>query len=255
MQQLHVMTRIPKKKGMVAMKRPTKIDTVRDKFLVEISACVSFALDIMKALNGADKSILKSLPLRLEQIHEFAFLRLMLSWEVFLERTLVLYMMGEKSGSGYRPDVKVKNIKDETIAYILLSGRMKFDIETHHLPYLSAPGEIKQVASTLFDNHCYDFSDQNPDKEKQNLDLFEHARHIRNHIAHRSRSSEAKFKSTAEHFVGKSHNCSAGRLLIERVNEEMQFGDYFVDRNFSYFTAYCVFFSHLANKVAPRNEI
>lgn len=237
---------------MAKTKRHTKVDVVRDDFLVEISACVSLALDIMKALNGAEKSVTKSLPLLLERIHELAFLRLILSWEVFLERTLVLYMMGEKSGSGYRPDAKVKNIKDEAIAYILLSGRMKFDVETHHLTNLSTPGEIKKVANTLFNDHCYDFSDQDSAKERQNLDFFEHARHIRNRIAHRSRSSEAKFKSTAKHFLGKNHNCSAGGLLIEGVKEEMQFGDYFIDKNFSYFTAYCVFFSHLADKIVPR---
>ena len=233
------------------MKHGTRIYQARRKFMDDINSSVEFALDMMKALNDAEKSIRGSLPLRIEQVHEFAFLRLILSWEVFLERTLVLYVMGERSSSGYRPNVKIKNIKDENIAYILLSGRMKFDVETHHLPYLSIPSEIKSVANTLFENHCYDFSNQNPDKERQNIDLFEHARHIRNHIAHRSKSSEAKFQSTVEHFLGKSYNCSAGGLLTEQVEKKMQFGDYFVDLNFSYFTAYCVFFSHLADKVAP----
>lgn len=237
------------------MKRPTKIDVARYEFIGEIRAAAEFATEIMRMLNQAGQFASKSQKkLRTEQVHEFAFLKLMLSWEMFLERTLVLYMMGEKSGGGYQPDVKVENIRDERIAYILLSGRMRFDIEKHHLQYLSTPSEIRNVADTLFDSHCYDFVSQNSGSINQNFDLFEHARHIRNHIAHRSRSSEAKFKSTVDYLLGKNHNLTAGGLLIESMKKEMQFGDYYIGEELTYFGAYCVFFGHLAAVVAPNEE-
>ena len=237
------------------MEHPTKIDIARYEFIGDIRSAAELASDIMRILKQARQFVSKSREkLRTEQVHEFAFLKLMLSWEMFLERTLVLYMMGEKSGSGYKPDVKVKNIRDENIAYILLSGRMRFDIEKHYLQYLSTPSEIRHVADTLFNTHCYDLVSQNSGNKNQNLDLFEHARHIRNHIAHRSRISETKFKSTADYLLGKNHNFTAGGLLMESLKKEMQFGDYYIGEELSYFGAYCVFFGHLAAVVAPNEE-
>lgn len=234
------------------MKRPTKIDAVRDEFIDEITCAVDLVADVVSALRKVSESdLIMSPQLRMEQIHEFAFLKLIASWEVFLERTLVLYLMGKKTGSGYQPIVKVKNIKDEEIAYALLSGKMPYDVEKHYLRNLSNPVEIKNIANRLFDTHCYDFENPNSRRKNRNVDLFGYVRHIRNHIAHSSRSSEAKFKSTVNYFVGKKHNFSAGKFLMHPVKRKMQFGNYFVSKELSYFGAYCLFFSSLAARIAP----
>ena len=234
------------------MRRVTNVDAALDDFLNDIIAILDLVEDIDVMLSHADAPISGSKSdLRREQIHEFAYLKLILSWEVFLEHTLVLYMMGKKSSSGYQPNPKVKNIKNKEIAYILLSGKRKYNIGKDYLPYLSDPEQIEQIAGALFHSHCYDFSlsNQISDKKSQNPDLFGHARYIRNHIAHRSRSSEANFKSTVGYFLRKKHDCTVGGLLMEGVREEMEFGDFFVDKDFSYLGAYCAYFSVLAENI------
>ena len=60
----------------------------------------------------------------------------MLSLEVLLERSLVLYLMDEKTNSGYKPDLRIGKAHNETVAYQLLSGRLDFNVENDYLDNL-----------------------------------------------------------------------------------------------------------------------
>ena len=225
------------------MKRPSNFVETLNEFIGEIKAILDLVEDFSNMLEQSNTLIETSRSkLRMEQIHEFAFLRLILSWEEFLERTLVLYMMGKKSAGGYQLDVKVKNIEDEEIAYILLSGKRNFDINRDYLPYLSDPRDVKKIANALFHSHCYDFSD---------LDsaLFDYARYIRNGIAHRSPSSKENFRMAVEHFVGKKHDCAPGELLLEKSEEDIMFGNYLLEGGYTYFGYYCLYFAYLAREI------
>lgn len=235
------------------MKRSTEIIETRGKFHEEISNSLELAMDIVNMMTANYKAGNYTRPPWpiLEQIYEFSFLRIILSWEAFLERTLVLYMMGEQASIGHKPVAKVKNIEDENIAYALLSGKMPYDADRDFLPYLLAPKRLKKVANKLFHNHRYDLVGNSSDEGKQNHDMLEHARRIRNHIAHRSTKSEAEFELTMEYFLDKRYNFSAGKFLGMKLKEEMRFGDKSVGKDRIYLTAYCDFFGHLADIVAP----
>ena len=78
------------------MGHPAKIATARGEFISEIIAAMDLAGDVYDMLAQTDPSMKKPISkLRMEQIYELAFLKLILSWEAFLERTLVLYLMGK----------------------------------------------------------------------------------------------------------------------------------------------------------------
>ena len=240
-----------KRKESVAMSRPSSVLETLREFIDEVGAILDLVEDVGSALTQANTPIgVSKSKLRMEQIHEFAFLRLILGWEEFLERTLVLYMMGKKSARGYQLDVKVKNIKDEKIAYILLSGKRNFNIDKDYLPYLADPRELKRIATALFESHCYDFRIQKSAKKGENPDLFECARHIRNRIVHRSTSSKVNFKNVVSEFVDKDHDYSPGELLLERPENNMKFGDQLIKGGHTYFGYYCLFFANLAARVA-----
>lgn len=227
------------------MARTNKIDLARNKFQRDKASSMQLVEDMRAILSKKGVSVLKSKDqARIEQITEVAFLKLVISWEVLVERTLVLYLMGEEAGNGRRPDILVGQVDDEARAYKLLSGNLDFNIEKKHLHYLLNSEEIIKVANFFFGNHFYMTIG-----EQSNSDLIRYARYIRNHIAHNSASSRAYFKGTTDYFMGEGYKGTVGRFLMEPV--EKGFGDGINQSGWTHFEAYCAFFVSLAIKIAP----
>ena len=112
------------------MARANKFDSARNQFQKDKASSMELVNDMRDILAREDSSSLKSKNrARIEQIAEVAFLKLMISWEVFIERTLVLYLMGEEAGNGHRPDLLIGSVSDKEKAYRLLSGRFDFNTE------------------------------------------------------------------------------------------------------------------------------
>ena len=83
------------------MTRTSKLDRVRDDFIYEVGSATGLAEEVGLFRDPQDQSVRKELSHgRIGQISELSFLKIMLSLEVLLERSLVLYLMDEKTNSG-----------------------------------------------------------------------------------------------------------------------------------------------------------
>ena len=133
------------------MVRVNKLDLARDAFVNDRASSVALVEDMKAILSNRGASVLQLKDqARIEQITEVAFLKLVIRWEALVERTLVLYLMGEEAGNGHRPDILVGKVGDEERAYKLLSGDLDFNIEKKHLHYLLNLEEIVKVANFFF---------------------------------------------------------------------------------------------------------
>lgn len=225
------------------MARANKFDSARNQFQKDKASSMELVNDMRDILAREDSSSLKSKNrARIEQIAEVAFLKLMISWEVFIERTLVLYLMGEEAGNGHRPDLLIGSVSDKEKAYRLLSGRFDFNTEKNYLPYLLNPNEMMKVVNFFFGKHSYKVI------ERQS-DFIRYARYIRNHIAHNSPSSRANFKKATNYFMGEGYRGTVGKFLMEPVKTE--FSDYMDDQGWTHFDAYSAFFVSLSLSIAP----
>ena len=230
------------------MARATEIDLVLKEFREESASSTRLVKDMGKVLDQeatpfpAPKS--KDY---IEKIAEVAFLKLVISWEAFLERTLVLYLMGKKAGNGHCPVRLVGSIQDEERAYKLLSGNFDFNIESNYLHFLLSPGKIMNVVNFFFGDHNYHVI------EKRSV-FIKHVRNIRNHIAHNSQSSRSNFEEATYHFMntGDSYDGTVGGFLLSPVgqNSGMKIGK----KNWVYFDAFSAFFVSFALEIAPEKE-
>src|SRR5690348_7105768 len=123
------------------MAKPLNVDTCKDGFIYEI--------DIARRLKGAVEPLMavkhtstkKLHPKHVRLIVELAFMGVVESWQEFLERTLVRYLAGAASKSGYRPHPKVGLCKNLDHAYQVISRNPKFDRKKDYLTTMST-GEI-----------------------------------------------------------------------------------------------------------------
>jgi len=159
------------------------------------------------------KQINKSNILTKEQIfsiYELSFLKMYLSWESFIGRIFILYMIGENTDSGYSPKRYVLP-KDEQHAYDIVKGRQKF-VDWSNLELLF------QWANLYFENGT-PFRDilikSNINSELKNMRI------LRNKIVHSSKESDANFIKLIRDEFGFASDISPGEFLYrERVKNE-----------------------------------
>lgn len=227
------------------MTRTGKLDRVRDDFIKEAESATGLAEELGLLPESRDQSVQKNLSKeRIGQVSELSFLKIMLSFEVFQENTLVLYLMGEKANCGYQPDLRIGKASDERVAYQLLSGRLDFNIENDHLRYLNDPNRIVQVANFFFKNHSY-----NRLNNKTKSTLVDHARHIRNYIAHNSKSSKKKFDRVAKDLMKSNHGCKASELLLSPVKRYFERDQ--IQEKWTHLESYSLLFTDLAREIVP----
>ena len=227
------------------MARATEIDLAREEFRREIASSTRLVEDMRELLD--QRPSLASGQEYIEKIAEVAFLQLVISWEAFLERTLVLYLIGKKAGNGYCPECLVGNIQDEERAYILLSGNLDFSIESRYLEYLLDAEKVIKVVDFFFGDHNYNVI-------KENSTFIKHVRNIRNHIAHNSLSSRSKFKTATRHFMSSrdSYDGTVGGFLLSPAgkNSGIKVGG----EGWTYFSAFSAIFVSLAVEIAPEKD-
>ena len=230
------------------MARATEIDLARDEFRREIESSTRLVKDMRKVL---DQDALP-FPAReskdyIEKIAEVGFLKLVISWEAFLERTLVLYLIGKKAGNGYCPVRLVGNIQDEERAYKLLSGNLDFKIESRYLEYLLDAEKVMKAVDFFFDNHRYNLI-------KEYSTFIKHVRNIRNHIAHNSQSSRSNFEKATRFFMStrNSYDGTVGGFLLSPVRQNS--GMKISGEGWTHFDGLSVFFATLAVEIAPEKD-
>ena len=227
------------------MARATKIDFARDEFRREIASSTRLVEDMRDLLDRQDLPFTASEGQEyIEKIVEVAFLKLVIGWEAFLERTIVLYLIGKKAGNGHCPVRLVGNIKDEERAYKLLSGNLDFKIESRYLEYLLDAEKVIKVVDFFFKNHTYN-------SIEDDAAFIRHIQNIRNHIAHNSQSSRSNFEKATRHFMNstKSYNGTVGGFLLSPARKKSNIK--FNSKGWMYFDAFSAFFVSLAVEIAP----
>jgi hypothetical protein len=115
------------------------------------------------------------------------------AWEEFLERTLVRYLAGAATNSGYTATHKFGQANDIGHAFELLSQDANYDPSKHYLKVSDARW-VWRTADFFFAQHHYGLL-------TPKADLLLNANRIRNRIAHDSEKSKADFKSAAIWFL------------------------------------------------------
>lgn len=230
------------------MARANEIDLAREEFRREIASSTRLVKDMRKVLDQEASPIpAPESKDYIEKIAEVAFLKLVISWEVFLERTLVLYLIGKKAGNGYCPVRLVGNIQDEARAYKLLSGNLDFKIESRYLEYLLDAEKVMKVVDFFFDNHRYNLINKYST-------FIKHVRNIRNHIAHNSQSSRSNFEKATRFFMNtrNSYDGTVGGFLLSPAGKNS--GMKIDSDDSTYFDGLSVSFVTLVVEIAPEKD-
>lgn len=228
--------------------RPAKLDHVRDHFLSQVAS----ARNLVGAISAVPKKINPNVktpgihPKYEQMIVELAFLGLVSSWEELLERTLVRYVAGAKTKSGYGPTPKYGTAKNVSQAYEIVTRDSKYDPATKYLKGNDAKWFWTQ-ADFFFSVHTFGCL-------KSQNSLLLHANAIRNRVAHDSEKCKADFKATAIDFLHPpsnklSQSYSPGRLLMEVATRH--FSPQTIAKGQTHFAAYADLLEMLAKKIVP----
>jgi len=158
------------------------------------------SLDLIKRINKISRMLSSN---EIHSIYELSFLKIYLSWESFISRVFILYMIGEKTDSGYVPKCYVTP-EDENHAYnIIKSGRPFPD-------WLNL--EFVREKSELF------FENGEPFKTtlylKANIrGALRNMRILRNAIVHTSNEAKEKYENMLRTEFGHASNISPGEFL------------------------------------------
>ncbi|MDN7560328.1 hypothetical protein [Burkholderia orbicola] len=168
------------------------------------------------------------------------------AWEEFLERTLVRYVAGAATDSGYTATPKYGRAGSISHAYELLSQDANYDPQKHYLKVSDARW-VWRTADFFFSQHYYNLL-------TPKADLLTNANRIRNRVAHDSDKCKADFKSAAIWFLQPangtlSRGYSPGELLLATATRN--FGNQINAANVSHFEAYLRIFEALANGIVP----
>lgn len=157
---------------------------------------------------------------QLEIITEFAFLRIFMAWEIFLEDSFLRYLVGTKSPSGYEPKLKI-DCKNMVIARGILSP------DGGKIIKWNSPSDIISRASKYFkDGEPY----------TTNLETistyFQEMNTIRNRITHKSDESKQKFINFIRGKFGYGiRGITPGRFLLRKFNQNKNYSflDFYID--------------------------
>lgn len=158
-------------------------------------------------------------------ITETCFVNLFNSWEYFLEKTFIFYLLGHQSMSGKVYPCCVKPL-DEKHAYDILKGTKTYPKWTDHK-------ERSCLARLYFENSGpFACLDENPIELHEILD-------IRNSIAHRSEKAVNDFKKVQVRKLGVFEDSRPAEFLLRFVER----------KKVTYFSYYAEFLKFYADKI------
>lgn len=232
---------------MAGRGRPSKVGHIRTTFETECSSArtlVDAILAVPKKVRPSSKPGLH--PKHAQQVVELAFMAVVAAWEEFLEDSLVRYVAGAESESGYKPTPKFGIASGILHAYQILSLNPKFDPASDYLKF-SDPNRVRNKASFIFSEHSYTHL-------HTKTDLIKHASAIRNRVAHNSDKCRTDFKASAIYFLQPVNNklpqgYTPGKLLLSNV--QRHFGQTAVQKRLTVFEAYLQMYESLAKQIAP----
>ncbi|MEO0021946.1 MAG: hypothetical protein ABIK48_07230 [candidate division WOR-3 bacterium] len=165
------------------------------------------SFEILRTVNGINPQLPKNV---VSSVYELSFLKMYLAWEWFLERTFILYMLGEKTDKGYSPNRYV-NPRDEENAYDIIKGGARY-------PDWLSVDLVTEKAKIFFENGS-PFVEAL--KEKANInDALKQMKHIRNMIVHISRYAKRIYEDLLRREFGSKRDLSPGEFLATIKKEE-----------------------------------
>lgn len=232
------------------MPNTVKVDHVRDNFITAAESATTL-YDRVRLVGSIKSS--SSIP-RLHNDHvrrviELAFMGLVSSWEDFLERSLVRYMAGALTKTGYQPFLRIGPAKSIEHAYQILTADPKHDPARNIISW-NDPASVANRAKLYFQagrpyapvltTHC---------------SLMQDATKIRNRVAHSSEKCREDFKIVARKFKGLAKGAKlpkgyrAGYLLLAKADR--QFGNRVKNKGWTIFQAYCELYKDSVNAIVP----
>jgi hypothetical protein len=229
---------------------PPKVDHVRDDFIYQIDSAQALVLAV-KPLEAIHPNAPRSLHSKhVRRVEELAFLGVCGAWEEFLERSMVRYMAGAKTSSGFAPTLSLGKCQNIPHAYQVVSGDPDHDPLKHFLTWTNPPAVVK--LGRIFFKQGEPFTCAIT-KRFAPLKL---AVRIRNRVAHASEKCKDDFKSAALSLLGRASTDKLGQgyrvgdLLNEPVPAAI-FGSTTASSSATVFQAYMQMYRELAKAIVP----
>jgi hypothetical protein len=163
--------------------------------------------------------------LQIDQVHliyELSFLKIFLAWEFYLEKSFILYMLGEETESGYKPRAYVIP-RDEKHAYELIKGGRSFP-DWLNLEFIREKSELFFENGSPFKDVLY-----NNQTIKEGLQMM---KIIRNRIVHISQKTQQEFSNLLRNEFGHDSGIGPGEFLKKneaKRQKSLSYIDYFKD--------------------------
>ena len=229
--------------------RPPKVDHIRNGFIYQISVArnLETAVQRLAAIHPGAGPHLH--PKHVFRSVELAFMGVCAAWEDFLEATMIRYLAGAKTNSGYEPNLRVGPCQGILHAYQLISGKPDYDPENQFLPWTNPTSAVKLAAVLFAAGAPYKAPMQ------READRLKQAAKIRNRVAHASEKCKSDFKEAANAILQRNsmtplgQGFRAGELLSTKAGAF--FGAGVPALNISIFEAYMRSFDKLAKEIVP----
>jgi len=163
--------------------------------------------------------------LYIDQVHliyELSFLKIFLAWELFLEKSFILFMLGKETDSGYKPRTYVIP-RDEKHAYELIKGGRSFP-DWLNLEFIREKSELFFENGSPFKDVLY-----NDQTIKEGLQLM---KITRNRIVHISPQTKREFSNLLRKEFGYDLGIDPGKFLKKNMTKPphfLSYIDYFKD--------------------------
>ncbi len=187
----------------------SKLNEAKDEFKQHIKR----SSKLIQSVNKARPHFLQD---QIYLIYELSFLRIFLAGEEFIESTFILYMLQEKTDSGYGPKTYVRPV-DRRHAY-------KFAREGRDYTDWTSPDTVIRKAVLLFE-------DGKPFKDAFTpiIQDIQDMKTIRNAVVHMSTKSREKFETLVRNKLGyaKSGITPGEFLYTNTKSQDMSYITYF----------------------------
>lgn len=227
--------------------RPPKVTHVRDAFLAEVATARALVVAVQALPQQVHPNAPRGIhPEHMRQVAGLAFVGVVAAWEEFLERTLVRYLAGASTDSGYTATPKYGRATSLAHAYELVSQDSSYDPLKHYLKVSDARW-VWRTADFFFSHHHYGIL-------KSKSELLTNAIRIRNRVAHDSVKCKADFKTAAVWFLQTANGnlrqgYSPGTLLLATATRN--FGIPINTTGVSHLEAYMRVYEELARGIVP----
>lgn len=227
--------------------RPPKVTHVRNAFLAEVATARALVAAVQALPQQVHPNAPRGInPKHVRQVAGLAFMGVVAAWEEFLERTLVRYLAGACTDTGYTATPKYGRATSLGHAYELLSQDPSYDPLKHYLK-VSDVRWVWKTADFFFSQHHYGILNS------KSL-LLTNGNRIRNRVAHDSVKCKADFKTAAVWFLHPPNGnlrqgYSPGTLLLATATRN--FENPINTAGVSHLEAYLRVYEALANNIVP----